>query len=527
MAVKAVAERGSGYQNQAPITHLSRDLTLLFALWLPGNQISRLRTVSKYFTWVVRNDDENLWKRLCQQEFPSRTAPSNIPAHLHYQHRFKTEQNWRKGRYTYARLNARFDRQRFLSLIENRLLCLAPGNSLQVFDLKAPSVVKELEGGDHRNCDSMECTEDNDLAIVEFDFTYSAYTIVWDKTSGERLRDLEDCTLHVDPMGIFFLSEQASCVSFWDRKTHEVRRLISNNNGADFLKLDGSLLFTAISSGIVKCWNKSDGMFVRQFGAGQEGKVKNVILHKNILFCLHENGIINAWNKEEATLLRQMVSGQEGEVRQVVDNDLLFCLFDNSTIYAWKKEDASLAYKLTAPEGKIEWIYVDGEVIMATCRSDDPKKYSIACWNKASGDFLFQIELRVFKPYLHADRLVCIPQPTNVPHTEYLGSIEVRDKYTGVLVTTCRTGERKFIEIIHIDNHRIFSRINQVLKIWDIHTGSLLFSLENIKKFKILEDRMIIAYADGNIDVCDFSAVPEIPFPHQGQLPTPPKPSLP
>lgn len=49
--------------------------------------------------------------------------------------------------------------------------------------------------------------------------------------------------------------------------------------------------------------------------------------------------------------------------------------------------------------------------------------------------------------------------------------------------------------------------------------GNFLFTINKMSECKVLKDQVIIVDGDGNIDVRDFSAKPEIPFPHQGLLP--------
>lgn len=126
------AQRGPGYQPQAPITNLPIDITLSCLLHLPGNQVARLQLVSKYFWHVVTSAGDKLWKRLSQQDFPQRALPSNILPILHYQRCFATEQNWKNGRYVYQRIN---NCGKALFLSGHQLFCEGPDLSIQIWNL--------------------------------------------------------------------------------------------------------------------------------------------------------------------------------------------------------------------------------------------------------------------------------------------------------------------------------------------------------------------------------------------------------
>lgn len=478
-----VTQRSPHFQPQAPITHVPHDVTLLFIRLLPGPQVARLWRVCKYFTQVVNN--ENLWARLCRQAFPRRAISSNAPPLLHYQRCFLTEQNWRKGRYVYQRFSTKGTWQPLLSLQENRLICNGPIPSLKICDLKKPTNILTLQAA--LGTDTMECIEDNELAIVYSSEFYEGGSLhVWDKSNGTLLWNIDcDSGTVVDGTRLIVPQLQTGSIRAWDRKTRQSQPLISDTESRrHILDFDGRFLYTATNSGYVKCWNKDDGTLVRRIGSDVDGRID---------------------------LFR-------------IDGETLICLYQNGKIKIEKKEDGSLVHELSDPEGQIQRIFIDNDVIIAECRSNDGK-YSINCWSKKEGILHFKTQIKG-NVSLYADRIIFVPWRTDIPNVECIGTIEIRDKYTGAILNTCFVNE-KDIKIIHVDDHRIFSSsmLNRsTLKIWDIHTGSLLFTIDKVSECKVLKDQMIIAYKDGNVDVCDFSDKPEIPFPHKGQLPAAVKP---
>jgi hypothetical protein len=479
MAIKQVTH-GIGYQFKAPITHLPRDITLLYLFWLPGNQISRMQHVSKYFRNVIVIEGENLWQRLCQRDFPRRIIPQNTLSKLHYQTCFKTEQNWRKGRYVYQRLN---NCGKILSLSGHHLFCASPQLTIQRWNL-TDLTYQVLEGSLNGEVDT--CIQDEALLICVTDSTFSGicWFQVWDKTTRQLLWSnnsyekvyLDGTSLIVPLLCYDSKTSSFTCrIDFCDKSTGKV---VGSINDTDIrfsytTRLVGSYLFAQKPREFIKYWNKNTLEFVRRIGSAEDPLFAYKVDDKNLI-CGFRSGKIAILNLESGALLRQLVD-PTGEIKEILA------------------------------------IETDEEVVLAICGSSH-----IACWDKQSGDLLFKIQKGT-----NEHTRIKLTRSHFILGFLFEGHFEFRDKRTGSLLKTCTTGQNWFC-FPCINDRRIFSLAQEkLLKIWDKQTGDLLFTLP-ADRCKVFGDRLIIQ-SDQTVDVGDFSANPEIPFPHQGQLHAPPK----
>lgn len=478
MAVKQVAQSAHGYQLHALITHIPQDITLLFLLRLPIKQISLLGQTCRYFHHLMNTQDQKLWLLLCRRDFPRKTIPSNTLPRLHYQTCFKTEQNWKKGRYAYQRLN---NCGKVLSLSGHHLFCAGPQLTIQRWNL-TDLTYQVLEGSLNGEVDI--CIQDETLLICVTGSTFSGirWFQVWDKTTRQLLWSnnsyekvyLDGTSLIVPLLCYDNKTSSFTCrIDFCDKNTGKVVGSISD---ADIrfsytTRLVGSYLFAQKPREFIKYWNKNTREFVRQIGSAEDPLFAYKVDDKNLI-CGFRSGKIAILNLESGALLRQLVD-PTGEIKEILA------------------------------------IETDEEVVLAICGSSH-----IACWDKQSGDLLFKIQKET-----NGNTRIKPAGSHFILGFLLAGRFELRDKRTGSLLKTCTTGQNWFC-FPCINDRRIFSLAQEkLLKIWDKQAGDLLFTL-TADRCKVFGDYLIIEN-NQRVDVGDFSANPEIPFPHQGQLPIP------
>lgn len=482
MTVKQVAQSAHGYQSQALITHLPQDITLLFLLRLPIKQIPLLGQTCRYFHHLMNTQDQKLWLLLCRRDFTRRTIPPNTLPRLHYQTCFKTEQNWNKGRYVYQRVN---NCGKVLSLSGHHLFCVGPQLSIQIWNLNnlACQVLQGFPTYDEVD----SCIHDDAVLICSANSTFSGGRSikVWNQTTRQLLwsRDnygkalLDGSTLIIPHQYYNHNLLAYHCrIDFCKKDTGEIQGSIFD---ADLgfsctTYLAGIYLFAQKSHAFMKYWNKNTLEFVRQIGSAEDPLFAYKVDDKNLI-CGFRSGKIAILNLESGALVRQLVD-PTGEIEEI------------------------LAIK------------TDEEVVLAVCGSSH-----IACWDKASGNLLFKIKTDKNNEYTR----IRLKGSQFMLGFLLAGHFEFRNKRTGSLLKTCTTGYNWFC-FPCINDRRIFSLAQEkLLKIWDKQTGDLFFTLP-ADRCKVFGDRLIIQ-SDQTVDVGDFSANPEIPFPHQGQLPAPPK----
>jgi WD40 repeat protein len=494
--VTQVAQKGPGYQNLAPITHLPLDITLLFLLLLPGPQVARTKRICKYFAQVVNN--ENLWARLCQRDLPATAIPSNLSPSLHYKRCFLTEQNWRKGRYVYQRLT---NCENPLSLSGHQLFSTGPELSI-LCENRWPIHIWDLNNTSCCTVEGFPIHDDIDTCLHDEDILVSG------ANSG--------------PCGgrVFKVWNKATGVFLWAGKTHckvmlDGPRLIvpdSNYNDA-----------TRLSTGHILACDKRTGHRQWSILDPALGDFYSVRLKGNHLFATTLNKeFVKYWNKNTGEFVRQVGSAEKPLSTYEPDSENLVCGFISGKISVLNKENGTVIHELVdlEGEGEIACLLIDEEVILASNRA-----CHFACWSKASGSLLFKIKA---EPAINTDwnrysTNLFLSGPQLIWNRGD-GKLEIRNKYTGLLVKSCIAGERSFT-ILNIDDYRIIthSYSDNRVKIWDKRTGDLLFVLNGIR-CKVFGNRMVIENNDKTVDVCDFSASPEIPFANKGQLQSPPKP---
>jgi hypothetical protein len=491
MAILQGAQRGPGYQPQAPITYLSKDITLSCLLHLPGNQVARLQLVSTYFWHVVTSAGDNLWKRLAQQDFPSRAIPSNILPMLHYQKCFVTEQNWKNGRYVYQRLN---NCGKALFLSGHQIFCEGPDLSIQIWNLNNLTC-QTLIGFPGENSLDINM-QDAEVLICGSDTgpNGEACFKVWDKTTGRLLWEggrLHNLILDEDKLIItrsdynFTTGVSIGRIDVCDKKTgHLSLKILDPDLNYTFsIRLKGKHIFASPSGTFVKYWNKETGAFVCQVGSAQD-PLTSYEMDGTLVVCGFKNGKVRILNQENGTVINEFadLAGEE-----------------------------------------IVYLLVDEEVIFASTSTWH------ASWNKVSGDLLFKIKADPPEvPNNIWDRCTTklFLKGTRIIWNRNLETIEIRNKYTGAVVKYFQAGR-----LLRDDGKHIFSVHQSVLKIWNICSGEIVktFSKDEILWVSgVFGDRMIIQYPNlersFDCDIYDFSANPEIPFPHVGQLPALPKP---
>ncbi len=488
MTVSGIAFRSHHSQARAIVTHIPREITLLFLQLVAGNQVASMRRVCRHFSHEIGNQD--LWKLLFQRDFPREEIPKEVLPSLQYERCFRTETNWKKGQYVYQRLNCGevlswTSQQLFCNVNEPPLWAL----TVQIWDLRGATLTHSLVG--FPGLDTIDyCTPHGDYLIAGANGgpTGGFATKVWNRITGALLLDVGcwgeaifDGTKLFIPSQQWRESHYLGGIRVWDRNTGHVTELISDpdfNDLRGFLgfRLVGDYVF-ATSKGFVKIWNKNTGTLVRQIGSSADSKTG------------HPSFEVDGGN---------LICGYEGRGK----------------IKIWKIEDGSLINVLTDPQDEIssiDTLKVDEDVIMVKCEDsiDENRPQHIVCWNKKDGMFRFKIATKGRLQCLDGDRFIVL----------FRGTFEIRNKYTGDLLKTCQAGpENAFVKFVKVDEHRIFSLLNHVLEIWDKHTGDVLFLLKDVIDCKVIGNRMVIRSEQGR-DICDFSFIPEIPFPMKGQLP--------
>lgn len=493
-----VAQRSTYFQPLAPVTHLPNDVTLLFIRLLPGPQIARLGRVCKYFTQVVNN--ENLWIRLCRQDFPGRAIPSNVPSLLHYQRCFPTEQNWRKGRYVYQRLT---NCENPLSLSGHQLFCTGPELSI-LCENRWPIHIWDLNNSSCRTLEGFPTHDDIDTCIHDED------TLIGGANSG--------------PCGgrAFKVWNKATGVFLWGGKTHNKVILDGLRLIVPDCDYDSA---TRLSTAHIHACDKRTGHRQWSILDPELGNFYSVRLKGNHLFATKlNNEFVKYWNKNTGEFVRKVGSAEKPLCTYELDSENLVCGFKSGKISVLNKENGTVIHELVdlEGEGEIACLLIDEEVILASNRA-----CHFACWSKAKGNLLFKIKADpVNDPYYRWNvyETNLFLKGSQLIWDRGEGKLEIRDKYTGSLVKSCIAGERSFT-ILNIDDYRIIthSYSDNRLKIWDKRTGDLVFMLNGIR-CKVFGDRMVIENSDKTVDVCDFSDKPEVPFPHKGQLPASVKP---
>ncbi len=487
MSIREVAAQSPYFQAQAIVTHLPREITLLFLRQVAATQVASMRRVCRYFSYEIGNQD--LWKLLFQRDFPHEKIPKKVTPSLQYERCYRTETNWRKGQYVYQRLSC----GPVFSMTGYQLFCRGREEAVEVWDLWDASITHLLDG--------FVMGDTTDYYIVDGDYLIGGAhnedifaTCVWNTITGDvLLRGHGHGNSVFDGTKVFIPYRQfqhnrphyLGSIQVWLRNSKSVTTLVSDPDFESFagFQVVGDYLY-ATTKGFVRIWNKETGALVRTLGSKGDNAIRCGVKKA----CFEVDG-------------GNLICGCTGKGK----------------IKIWKIEDGTLLSVLTDPQDEISSIYtlkVDEDVIMAKCQDLNyrGRREYIACWDKKDGTFRYKIETHGDLECLDGDRFIVVLSKT----------FEIRNKYTGALINICEVSEKGFFEI-QVDTYRIFSMsIDGVVKIWDKETGDVLFVLNDVTDFKVIGNRMVIVYPFHNTDICDFSYTPELPFPQKGQLSRPP-----
>jgi len=364
----------SSIANIGQFTHCSNEILLHLLSVLLIKDLSRLSRCNKFFRNLCENDF--IWQKILQQEFPSIEIPANKSAKQIYMSQ-KATTNLKNGLYTCTTWT-HIDFDSCFQKDGDLLFSGSLSNTIRIWnfsDLKKIQCIATLRG----HLGSIKCLqkEGNYLFSGSWDTTIK----VWNLSDLKKARCIATLTQHLSSVdwlqkeGNYLFSSADKTIKVWDlsdlKKIQCIATLTEHKNSIDCLQKEGNYLFSAAWD-IIKVWdlrNLNKIQCIVTFKTYQWGGVRCLYRENNLLFSgSWGDGTIKIWNLADLNNIQctAILKGHENYVQCLlkVDN-LLFSGSRDCAIKVWDLNTNQCIATLNDHEDAVVYIAKEGNLLFS------------------------------------------------------------------------------------------------------------------------------------------------------------------